>query len=91
MTAQVVYIYPTHEPPPVSRRIPGEFLNTPLREQTWCLWNACHRARRGNAQALLFLRDLVRARPSDRMACVAGGTLASLGHDWVLETHRWSR
>ena len=86
MTAQVVYLYPTREPPPRPRRIPGELMGTALRRQTWAVMNACCWARHGNAQALMFLRDTVRARPSDRLACVAAGTLASLGHDWILET-----
>ncbi len=86
MTVQIIHIYPTREPPPRVACIPSAFMNTRLRHQTWCLWQACQRARHGNDLALQCLRDFVRARPSDRLACVAAGTLASLGHDWVLES-----
>ncbi len=86
MTAQVIHIYPTREPPPQPRFIPAAVMNTPKRRQTAALWRACHEARRGNGMALCLLRDMVRARPSDRLACVAAGTLASLGHEWVMRT-----
>ena len=79
-------IYPTRSPPPAPAFVPNECLSTRRRSQTWCLWTACHGARRGNAMALCLLRDMVRARPSDRLAYLAYDTLASLDYEWLLET-----
>ena len=82
---EVVYIHEGKSPPPAPAFIPAEFMNTPRRHQTWCFWHACGRARHNSTMALRCLYDIVMARPSERLACAAGGTLASLGHGYVLE------
>ncbi len=81
--AQVIHIYPTRPPAPRQPCIPAELMNTPRRHQSWCYWNACQRARRGNTIALHCLHDILRARPTERLACAAGGVLASLGYGYA--------
>ncbi len=79
--ADVIHIYPTREPPPRCPVIPAECLDSPRRHASWVYWNACRLARLGNAMALHCLSDIVTARPTERLACAAGGTLASLKID----------
>ena len=82
--AQVTHIYPTREPPPAPSCIPTSFMNTPRRHASYCYWNACHRAKRGNTMGLACLYDIMTARPSERLACAAAGELASLGHGYMV-------
>lgn len=82
---QVIHIYPTRQPPPAPAVIPAEFMETPRRHATWCYWNGCKQAQRGNTMALYCLRDIALARPSDRLARAAGNTLASMGHGYALD------
>ncbi len=67
----------------------GELLRTPLRQTTWCYWNASKRAftLRGiftlqdlrNVTPVKLLRGILAARPTERLACAAAGALATLG------------
>ena len=83
--AQIIHIHPTIDPPPAPACIPADLLDTPQRRQSWCYWNACQRARRHNIMALTCLRDIMTARPTERLAGAAGGTLASLGYGYLID------
>ncbi len=82
--AQIIQIYPTRDAPEPALYLPAEILNTAKRFHSWVYWRACHEARRGERVALLCLRDIAEARPTERLACAAGGTLAGMGLDWTL-------
>lgn len=82
--SQLTHIYPTREPPPRCPVIPAECLNSPRRLASWSYWNACQQAQRGNIMALHCLSDIAIARPSERLACAAGGALVSLGHGYLV-------
>ena len=89
---QVIHIYPTRQPPENPRFTPAEVLNTDLRKRTFCYFRAAKQAawaaRHDDALGGLarqFLANIMAARPTERLACAAGGTLASLGHGYALD------